>query len=217
MQERAGRYRPRRSILNRTVADISKQLRDQEFRNIILKLKAGKTLTARESALANEYAQEAGGGKRYLTGREIGKLLGISRQAGDMKVKQGCLVRSFDELVAWEAKRNDEGRGGKSLNAVRQRKLEIETERLEFLFAIDRGEYVSIAAIEEAGVAAGAALSAELNLMGNDLPGQLAGLDERQIRTRLLARVDEVLASFRKRMKDLRSERKRNEPDLQSP
>jgi hypothetical protein len=197
------------------MADVEKQIRDQEFRNIILKLKAGKTLTARESRIANEYAQESSGGSRYLTGREIGKLLGVSRQAGDMKVKQGCLVRSFEELVAWEEQRNEEGRGGKGLNAIRQKKLEIETKRLEFHFAIDRGEYISKAAVEEGGLAAGAALAAELNAMANDLPGQLIGLDERQIRTRLLARLNEVLDGFRNRMEELENAgRKRNRPAL---
>jgi hypothetical protein len=193
--------------------DLAKQLRDQEFRNIVTKLKSGRTLTARESDLANSYAAEMSGGKRYLTGAEIGKLLGISRQAGDKKIKLGCLVRSFEELVAWEAERNEEGRGGKGLNAIRQKKLEIETKRLEFHFAIDRGEYISKAAVEEGGLAAGAALAAELNAMANDLPGQLIGLDERQIRTRLLARLNEVLDGFRNRMEELENAgRKRNRP-----
>lgn len=185
------------------MADLEKQLRDQEVRNIISKLKAGRTLTARESQLANDYARELSGGSRYLTGAEIGKLLGISRQAGDQKIQAGCLVRSFEELVAWETQRKEERGGGKSLNAIRQKKLEVETKRLEFHFAIDRGEYISKASIEEGGLAAGAALAAEINAMANDLPGQLVGLDERQIRARLMARMNEVLTNFRGRMHEL--------------
>ena len=183
--------------------DLAKQLRDKEFQNIVSKLKAGKTLTARESELANNYAAEMSGGGRYLTGKEIGKLLGITRQAGDQKIQAGCLVRSFEELVAWEAERKEERGGGKTLNAIRQKKLEVETKRLEFHFAIDRGEYISKASIEEGGLAAGAALAAEINAISNDLPGQLVGLDERQIRVRLMARMNEVLTNFRSRMNEL--------------
>lgn len=195
--------------------DLAKQLRDKEFQNIVSKLKAGKTLTARESELASTYAAEMSGGGRYLNGKEIGKLLGITRQAGDKKIQLGCLVRSFEELVAWENSRNEEGRGGKSLNAIRQKKLEVETQRLEFHFAIDRGEYISKAAIEEGGLAAGAALAAEVNAVANDLPGQLVGLDERQIRALLLSRLNEILAGFRGRMEELENGgKKRNRPAL---
>jgi hypothetical protein len=55
-------------------------------------------------------------------------------------------------------------------------------------------------------VAAGAALVAELSVLANELPGQLAGLGELDIRDRLLARIDILVRSFRERLENLRFE-----------
>lgn len=186
------------------MADLEKQLRDQEVRNVITKLKAGKTLTARESQLANDYAREMSGGSRFLTGAEIGKLLGISRQAGDKKVRGGCLVRSFEELVEWERTNNRQAGAGSAIIEARRRKIELETERLRIRIEIDKGQMIDRDRVREAGVAAGAALVAELSVLANELPGQLAGLGELDIRDRLLARIDILVRTFRERLENLK-------------
>jgi hypothetical protein len=186
------------------MGDLEKQLRDQEVRNIISKLKAGRTLTARESQLASDYARELSGGSRYLTGAEIGKLLGISRQGGDKKVRAGCLVRSFEELVEWERANNRHTGAGAGIIEARRQKIELETERLRLRIKIDRGQMIDRERVREAGVAAGAALVAELSVLANELPGQLAGLGELDIRDRLLARIDILVRSFRDRIENLK-------------
>ena len=179
------------------MSDLEKQLRDQEVRNVISKLKAGKTLTARESQLANDYARELSGGSRYLTGAEIGKLLGISRQGGDKKVRNGCLVRSFEELVEWERTNNRYSGAGQGIIEARRKKIELETERIKFRLSVDRNEFLPVEKIREEATKVGSVLSAELSVLVNDLPGQLAGLNEVQIRDRLLLRLDALIEKTR--------------------
>lgn len=185
------------------MADLEKQLRDQEVRNIISKLKAGRTLTARESQLASDYARELSGGSRYLTGAEIGKLLGISRQGGDKKVRAGCLVRSFEELVEWERANNRHTGAGAGIIEARRRKIELETERIKFRLSVDRNEFLPVEKIREEATKIGSVLTAELSVLVNDLPGQLAGLSEIQIRDRLLVRLDALIEKTRGQLESL--------------
>lgn len=87
-----------------------------------------------------------------------------------------------------------------TLSEARTEKLRKEVERLNIMIAKDRGELVSRAEVREAGIAIGALLSAEVAAMVNDLPGQLAGLDEIGIRAGLLARTDALLVSIKNKL-----------------
>jgi hypothetical protein len=87
-----------------------------------------------------------------------------------------------------------------TLSEARTEKLRKEVERLNIMIARDRGELVSRAEVREAGIAVGALLSAEIAAMVNDLPGQLAGLDEVGIRAGLLARTDALLVAIKNKL-----------------
>jgi hypothetical protein len=87
-----------------------------------------------------------------------------------------------------------------TLSEARTEKLRKEIERLNITIAKDRGELVSRAEVREAGIAIGALLSAEIAAMVNDLPGQLAGLDEVGIRAGLLIRTDALLVSIKNKL-----------------
>lgn len=87
-----------------------------------------------------------------------------------------------------------------TLSEARTEKLRKEVERLNIMIARDRGELVSRSEVRESGIAIGALLSAEIAAMVNDLPGQLAGLDEVGIRAGLLARTDTLLVSIKNKL-----------------
>ena len=87
-----------------------------------------------------------------------------------------------------------------TLSEARTEKLRREVERLNIMIARDKGELVSRVEVRESGVAIGALLSAEIAAMVNDLPGQLAGLDEVGIRAGLLARTDALLVSIKAKL-----------------
>lgn len=176
------------------MTELSKQIRGLELKNIVAKLKAGKTLNAREAEIAHARALEFESGERFLTGAEIGKILGISRQAGEKKIANGCLVKNEAELRAWEADRNASiGKGAnapQSLNEARLNKVQLETELLKWKVAREKGELIPVEQVREDIIAAVAAFTAELYALANDVPGQLVGLLETQIRDKMLARID---------------------------
>lgn len=176
------------------MSDLQKQIEGLEFKNIVAKLKAGKTLNSKEREIALTRAIEIDAGERFLTGAEIGKILGISRQAGDKKIANGCLVKNETELRAWEADRNASiGKGAnapQSLNEARLNKVQLETELLKWKVAREKGDVISVEQVREDIIAAVAAFTAELYALANDVPGQLVGLLETQIRDKMLARID---------------------------
>jgi len=87
-----------------------------------------------------------------------------------------------------------------TLSEARTEKLRKEVQRLDIMIARDKGELVPRAEVREAGVSIGALLSAEIAAMVNDLPGQLAGLDEVGIRAGLLARTDALLVAIKTKL-----------------
>jgi hypothetical protein len=189
------------------VTELSKQIRGLELKNIVAKLKAGKTLNAREAEIAHARALEFESGERFLTGAEIGKILGISRQAGEKKIANGCLVKNETELRAWEADRNASiGKGAnapQSLNEARLNKVQLETELLKWKVAREKGDVISVEQVREDIIAAVAAFTAELYALANDVPGQLVGLLETQIRDKMLARIDLLVDKVKAKCEEL--------------
>jgi hypothetical protein len=189
------------------MSELQKQIDGLEFKNIVAKLKAGKTLNSKEREIAHTRALEIDAGERFLTGAEIGKILGISRQAGDKKISNGCLVKNETELRAWEEERNNtQGKGAnapKSLNDARLDKLQLEAELLKWKVAREKGELIPVDQVREDIIAAVAAFTAELYALANDVPGQLAGLTETQIRDKVLARIDLLVDKVKAKCEDL--------------
>jgi hypothetical protein len=163
------------------ISDLQSKIQEAEFKNILQKLKAGKTLTARESKIAAEFAAKRDG-KKGMTQAELATAWGMTQPNIHKMVKQGMPMDSMESATKWRKEfLEDRGRGKDapaSLNSARLRKTLLECERIEYALAIDRGEYVKNLEVREAGIRFGAILSAKLSALVNDASGALAGLGE---------------------------------------
>lgn len=180
--------------------NLGKKLREAEFRNILQKLKDGKTLSARESRIAEEFAAESEGKPKKLTQQQIAKAWGMTQPNVHKMVKAGMPMTSMEEAEAWRKKFLETNGRGKdapqNLNEARLRKTLLECERIEYALAIDRGEYVKNLEVREAGIRFGAILSAKLSALVNDASGALAGLGEVELRKKLNDRVQGILGEM---------------------
>lgn len=196
------------------MSELLEKVRAMELRNIVAKVNAGKTLTRREWDIVETRTIEIQKGERFLTGGQIGKILGISRQAGDKKIGNGCLVRNEQELRAWENDRNNKmGKGEnapESINEARLLKLQLESEKTKWQISILKDEYVSREEVKTQAIQACAIFAAELNAMASDIPGQIAGLDEIAVREKLIPRIDLLIERVRSRLISI-SESKEND------
>mgnify|MGYP003655897749 CR=1 FL=1 len=179
-------------------SDLQSKIRDAQVKNILEKLKSGKTLTARESAIVGEYAAEKDNKGKKLTQRDIAKAWGMTQPNVHKMVKQGMPMDSMEAATEW---RKDflEGRGRgsdapASLNDARLRKTLLECERIELALAVDRGEYSKNTEVKEAGIRIG---SAKFNALVNDASGSLAGLDEASLKKKLHERIQSILAEIK--------------------
>jgi predicted XRE-type DNA-binding protein len=181
-------------------SDLQDKIRDAQVKNILEKLKSGKTLTARESVIIGEYAAEKDNNGKKLTQRDIAKAWGMTQPNVHKMVKQGMPMDSMEAAAEW---RKDflEGRGRgsdapASLNDARLRKTLLECERIELALAVDRGEYSKNTEVKESGIRVGSIFTAKLNALVNDASGALAGLDEASLKKKLHERVQGILAEI---------------------
>ena len=77
-------------------SDLQSKIRDAQVKNILEKLKSGKTLTARESAIVGEYAAEKDNKGKKLTQRDIAKAWGMTQPNVHKMVKQGMPMDSME-------------------------------------------------------------------------------------------------------------------------
>jgi hypothetical protein len=186
-------------------AGLKRRIREAEIKNILQKLKKGKTLTARESAIVAEYAHEVDGGGKRMTQRELAKAWGMTQPNICKMVKAGMPMTSIESAELWRKKfLETNGRGKdapKGLNEARLRKTLLECERIEYALSIDRGEYVKNTAVREAGIRFGAILSAKLSALVNDASGALAGLGEVELRKKLNERIQSILGDIQTDLK----------------
>lgn len=116
-------------------------------------------------------------------------------------------------MRAWENDRNNaQGKGDAApitLNEARLRKLQLESERTKWQVAILKEEYVSREQVREDAIAASAVFSAELQAMASDLPAQIAGLSEVEVRDRLVPRIDLLNERIRERLTAIAEQRKK--------
>jgi hypothetical protein len=190
---------PKKATPPQPASDLQGKIREAEFKNILQKLKDGKTLTARESKIAAEFAAKRDG--KGLTQAELAAAWGMTQPNIHKMVKQGMPMTSIEAATEW---RKDwletHGRGDtapESIQQARLRKTLLECERIEYALAIDRGEYVRNLEVREAGIRFGAILSAKLSALVNDASGALAGLDEATLRKKLHERTQSILADIR--------------------
>jgi predicted transcriptional regulator len=184
--------------------DLSRKIREAEFKNILQKLKDGKTLSAREAKIAADFAQERDGKPRKLTQQEVADAWGMTQANVSKMVKQGMPLDSMEAAMEWRRKFLEErGRGDdapKSYQEARTRKALLECEKLDIQLAILREEYVRKAEVRESGIRIGAIFSAKLAALVNDASGALAGLGEAELRKKLHERTQGILAEIREEL-----------------
>jgi hypothetical protein len=182
------------------------KIREAEFKNILQKLKDGKTLTAREAMIAAEFAAERDG-KSGVTQVELASLWGITQPAIHKMVKMGMPMDSIESATEWRKKYLAEhGRSGGAptgYNEARTRKALLECDRLDMQLAILRGDYEEKARVREAGIRIGAIFSAKLAALVNDASGALAGLGEAELRKKLHERTQQILSEIREELEKL--------------
>jgi hypothetical protein len=180
-------------------SDLQGKIREAEFKNILQKLKDGKTLTARESKIAAEFAAKRDG--KGLTQTELAAAWGMTQPNIHKMVKQGMPMDSIEAATEWRKDYLErQGKGDQapaSLNEARLRKILLECERIELTNAISKSEYVAIGSVRETGIRIGAIFSAKLAALVNDASGALAGLDEATLRKKLHERTQQILAEIK--------------------
>ena len=169
---------------------LTEQVAKAQVKNILAKLKAGKTITRAEQAVVAKF--EAGQAPDLVL-EEVAAHFGISRVAA-MKWKRkmaqaGLPWNSLEEIQKWrDAEENVVT--PKALNAVKKTKLEREIRRLEIKIETEEGRLIERAEVRDAGIRLASAWCAELDAMVQDLPGQVAGMSEAELQPRLRARVE---------------------------
>jgi transposase len=179
--------------------DLSRKIREAEFKNILQKLKDGKTLTARESKIAAEFAEQRDG-KKKLTQAELADLWGMTQPNIHKMVKQGMPMDSIESATAWRKKFLEE-RTPADYNEARTKKALLECEKLEMQLAILKGDYVLSTQVRESGIRIGAILTAKFAALVNDASGALAGLDEMTHRKKLHERTQQMLSEIKDELK----------------
>jgi hypothetical protein len=197
---------PKKPAAPEPVPNLQGKIREAEFKNILQKLKDGKTLTAREAMIAAEFAAERDG-KAGVTQVELASLWGITQPAIHKMVKMGMPMDSIESATEWRKKYLAEhGRSGGAptgYNEARTRKALLECDRLDMQLAILRGDYEEKAKVREAGIRIGAIFSAKLAALVNDASGALAGLGEAELRKKLHERTQQILSEIRDELEKL--------------
>jgi hypothetical protein len=176
-------------------SDLQGKIREAEFKNILQKLKDGKTLTARESKIAAEFAEQRDG-KKKLTQAELADLWGMTQPNIHKMIKQGMPMDSAESATAWRKKFLEE-RTPADYNEARTKKALLECEKLEMQLAILKGDYEPKAQVREDGIRIGAIFTAKLAALVNDASGALAGLDEVTLRKKLHERTQQILSEIK--------------------
>lgn len=187
--------------------DFSKKIREAQVKNILAKLRDGKTISAREAKIAEEFAAEKDGKPKKLTQQDVADAWGMTQPNVAKMVKQGMPLDSMEAAVAW--RKDFLARKGRGDNApegyqeARTRKALLECERLEMQLAILRGDYTLTTEVREDGLRIGNILTAKLNTFVADSTGMLAGLDETEVQKRVFDWTQRFIAEVKEEMEKL--------------
>lgn len=182
---------------------LTEQVTKAQVKNILAKLKAGKTITKGEQAMVAAY--EAGT-LPDLTLEVVAAHFEISRPGAlrwkRQMAKEGLPWTTIEGIKRWRESKAKQATPS-DINGVKKQKLEREVKRLDIKIAEDEGRLIAVEQVVEETITVIAAWCAELDALVNDLPGQLAGLPEPQIQTKLRARIEllkhNARASFKHR------------------
>jgi hypothetical protein len=188
-------------------SDLQGKIREAEFKNILQKLKDGKTLTAREAAIAAEFAAERDG-KGGVKQIDLAALWGVSQPAIHKMVKLGMPMDSVEAANEWRKNflaghGRKEGSAPAGYTEARTRKALLECDKLDMQLAILRGDYEEKAKVREAGIKIGAILNARVEALINDGGTILAGLDERGVTKKLAPLARRMLQEFKDELEKL--------------
>jgi hypothetical protein len=192
---------PKKPAAPEPASDLQGKIREAEFKNILQKLKDGKTLTARESKIAAEFAAQRDG-RKGLTQTELAAAWGMTQPNIHKMVRQGMPMTSIEAATEWR-KQFLEERTPASYNEARTRKALLECDKLDMQLAILRGDYEEKAKVRESGIRIGAIFSAKLAALVNDASGALAGLGEAELRKKLHERTQQILSEIREELEKL--------------
>ena len=169
-----------------------RKLLAKQCANIERKLKAGKTITAREQRQLEDFQN----GIVSVTRKQAAEFFGVTEAAVGVWAKNGCPFASIEAIAEW---REEQKQGGDSLDLMRARlqKTLAETERLSIIIQRERRELVPVVEMRETATRVVSVWCSELDALVGDLPGQLAGLTEADIQPKLRARIELLKANAR--------------------
>jgi hypothetical protein len=170
---------------------LSEQARLKNVANILAKLKDGKSISAREQRLVDAASED----RELITKEDVSRRYGVTSQAITNWVRKGCPLTSWDDIEEWRKLKVDEN--SKTIQDAKLKKTLLEVEKLEIANSRARGDLIPRDAVRDRIITAGGILVAQLQAMANDMPGQLAGATESQVRDRLEARHGLVIDRFR--------------------
>jgi hypothetical protein len=130
-----------------------------------------------------------------ITQVEIAERYNVTQQAVGKWVKAGCPTDSWAAINEWREQKVD--KAGKTIQEAKLKKTLLEVEKLEIANSRARGDLIPRDAVRDRVIMAGGILVAQLQAMANDMPGQLAGATESQVRDRLEARHGLAIDRFR--------------------
>ncbi len=128
--------------------------------------------------------------------RAIAKDSALSRQELRTLQKDGV---DISEPMTRESRERNKAK----LEEARVEKVRLESELIRSKIAREKGELIPVDQVREDVIAAVAAFTAELYALANDVPGQLVGLLETQIRDKMLARIDLLVDKVKAKCEDL--------------
>jgi hypothetical protein len=182
---------------------LTEQVSKAQVKNILAKLKAGKTISRAEQAMVAAF--EAGT-LPELTLEHVAAHFEISRP-GALKwkramAKAGLPWTTIEGIQKWRDTKTKEATPS-DINAARKQKLEREVERLELIIKREKGEVICVETVREQGIRIASIWCSELDAMVSDLPGQVAGLSEAELQPRLKTRIETLKTKIRHQMEAL--------------
>ena len=130
-----------------------------------------------------------------ITQVEIAERYSVTQPAVAKWVKAGMPTDSWQAINEWREQKVD--KASKTIQEAKLKKTLLEVEKLEIANSRARGDLIPRDAVRDRVITAGGILVAQLQAMANDMPGQLAGTTESQVRDRLEARHGLVIDRFR--------------------
>jgi len=183
--------------------EVAERILDRDFRNIVKKVTAGKTLTVAERARVQARAAGCTDSVAYAkTVLELSNLLGVTRRtiATWQKLEGAPKALTNGSFPVAEWREFVRVRGLKTNKpattneeALKARKLLAEVEERELRVAVKKGEYIILADVRQDWLTqVGKAISLMRAKFENELPPILSGRDAQGIREECARAIDEV-------------------------